>query len=326
MIPKRSKILLDCYLTTFGRGVLWVFLAFLLSGCVINISLFPKEEPLREQVIEGHGKAKLLFIPITGTIMEEGKDSQVALIKENLQIAERDDAIAGLIIRIDSPGGTVNASDLIYHEIRRFKDKKKVPAYCLIDGLGTSGAYYIAMACDRIYTTPSSITGSIAVIAMKFNLEGLMSRIGVQREVVKSGDKKDFWSPFRPSTPEEREIFQRIIDELHERFLGVIRENRKELVPSQELKRLADGRVFTASQAFKERLIDGIGYMDDLIEELKRVSGLKEVRLVRYYRPGTYRPTFYSGSMMDRDDISLSLSLPHLSGFQSVRFMYLWIE
>lgn len=301
------------------RAILFSILCLFLPACIINISLWPEEQPLKEQVIEGTGRPKILLIPVTGTITEDGRDSQVSLVKEMLQIAEKDQDIKGVILRISSPGGTVNASDVIYHEIKRFKNKKNIPVYASIDGIGASGAYYIAMAGDRVYATPSSITGSIGVIAMKFNIENLMSKIGVQHEVIKSGDKKDFWSPFRPSTPEEKEIFQRIIDELYERFLRVIQENRK-LITIEDLKRLGDGRVYTAEQALREKLIDGIGYMDDIIEELKNNQGLKEARLVRYYKPGTYRPTPYSGS-----GINLSININEDSGLEPVRFLYLWI-
>lgn len=292
----------------------------LLSGCFINISLWPEEQPLKEQLIEGGGRPKILLIPLTGTITEDGRDSRVALIKEMLQRAERDEDIKGLVLRIDSPGGTVNASDVIYHEIRRFKEKKNIPVYACIDGIGASGAYYVAMASDKLYATPSSITGSIGVIAMKFNAENLMAKIGIQHEVVKSGDKKDFWSPFRPSTPEEKEIFQKIIDDLYGRFLKVIQENRGEILSVNELRRLADGRVYTAEQAFTEKLIDAIGYIDDVIEELKKTQGLKEARVIRYFKPGTYRSTYYSQA-----GINLSLSINELSGIDSVRFLYLWI-
>ncbi|MCX7794344.1 MAG: signal peptide peptidase SppA [Thermodesulfovibrionales bacterium] len=299
-------------------SLIMIFCLFL-SSCIINISLWPEEEPLREQLIEGTGKAKILLIPLTGMIREDGRDSHVSLVKEMLQMAEKDPDIKGLILRIDSPGGTVNASDVIYHEIRRFRDKKKIPVYASIDGLGASGAYYIAMACDRVYATPSSITGGIGVIAMKFNIEKLMSKIGIQHEVVKSGDKKDSWSPFRPSSPEEKDIFQKIIDELHTRFLSVIQENRKELIKSEDLKTLADGRVYTAEQALKAKLIDKIGYMDDIIEDIKE-RGIKDIRLIRYYKPGTYRPTVYSES-----DINLSLNINKFPGQDYLRFLYLWI-
>lgn len=302
------------------KTFLVLFLSILITGCIVNISLWPEEQPLKEQVIEGTGRPKILLIPVTGTLSEDGRDSQVSLVKEILQIAEKDQDIKGVILRISSPGGTVNASDLIYHEIKRFKNKKKIPVYTSIDGIGASGAYYIAMASDRVYATPSSITGSIGVVAMKFNIENLMSKIGIQQEVVKSGDKKDFWSPFRPATPEEKEIFQRIIDELYGRFLKVIHENRGRLLTMEDLKRLGDGRIYTAEQALKEKLIDGIGYIDDIIEEIKKNQGLRETMLVRYYKPGTYRPTVYSYT-----GINLSLNINEISGLESVRFLYLWI-
>ncbi len=303
--------------------LIFIIQCFLLGACIINLSLLPQEEPLREQLIEGTGRPKILLIPVTGTIREDGRDSQVNLVKEMLQMALKDRDIEGIILRIDSPGGTVNASDIIYHEIKTLKEKKAIPVYAFIDGTGTSGAYYIAMAADRVYASPSSITGSIGVIAMKFNIENLMTKVGIQHEVVKSGDKKDFWSPFRPSTTEEKEIFQKIIDDLYERFLRVIYENRNGLLNMDEIRRLADGRIYTAGQALELKLIDRTGYIDQVIDELKLTRGLKEARVVRYYKPGTYRPTYYSGA--DTSGINLSLSVNEFTGLHPVRFMYLWL-
>src|SRR5512137_2338726 len=210
----------------FGQaGVMAVL--FLLSGCIrVDVPLLQPLGEFHERTIEGEGKPKLLLMDITGFISEKErsggmkeKPSMVAEVKEALQKAEKDEDIAGVILRINSPGGTVTASDLILHELLGFKARKKVPIYACITGIGASGGYYIATAADEISAHPTSITGSIGVLVMRFNVEGLLGKIGVTEKTVKSGDKKDLLSPFRPATPEEEKIMQTIITSLYQRFL-----------------------------------------------------------------------------------------------------------
>lgn len=307
-------------------------LLFFITGCAVYISLAPIEKPLKEQLVEGKGAPKILIADVSGTITEGEKESLLssknftaAMIKEVLQKAEEDSDVSGIILKINSNGGSVSASDTIYHEILKFKKKKNIPVYACVTDMGVSGAYYISMATDKVFSHPTSINGGIGVFVMKFNIEGLMSKIGVEGEIVKSGDKKDSWSPFRPSTPEEKEIFQKIIDELHSRFVSVIYEQRKNLLTKEEIQRLADGRVYTAEQAYKAKLIDRIGYLDDAIEEMKKALNIKEARIIRYYRPGTYKPTVYSSYPEGTEGINLSISVNDLSAFKGVRFMYIYL-
>ncbi len=200
---------------------------FLLSGCtLVNISLAPTVKPLEERVVEGEGRPKILLLEISGFISEsesssliKQKVSMVAYVREALRLAERDKDIAGIILKINTPGGTVTASDVIYHELTNFRKKRDIPLYACIMSLGTSGGYYIASAADEIFAHPAAITGNIGVIAVKFNVEGLLTKIGIQNETIKSGDKKDIMSPLRPATPEEKEIMQGIINGLNKRFL-----------------------------------------------------------------------------------------------------------
>ena len=308
----------------------------IITGCAfIRIPLFPSMQPLAEQVLEGEGQAKILLLNISGFMSEKKKakglgfaqkTSLVAQIKEELQKAEGDSSIVGVIFKINSPGGTVTASDIIYHELMQFKKKTGVRIIACLTGLATSGGYYVASAADEIIAHPTTITGGIGVIAMKFNVEGLFAKIGVQEETIKSGDKKDIWSPFRPSTPEEREIMQTIIDQLHERFVKVVLAGRESLLSKEEIERLADGRIFTAGQALELKLIDRVGYLDDAVKEMKKTLKLEEAKLITYYRPGSYKGTIYSGfPVTSYKEINLIAinggGIDPLSGLQ---FMYLW--
>ena len=311
-----------------------VLFILLLSGCV-NVSVINPITPLKQQVVEGKGHPKILLLNISGFISERAQSdrlklqevpSLVAEIRETLQQAEQDGDIAGFIIKINSPGGTVSASDIIYHELINFKNRKHIPVYACITGLGTSGAYYIAAAADKVYSHPTAITGSIGVIALKFNIEELMTKIGIQDETIKSGDKKDIFSPFRPLTYEERTILQEVIDDLHSRFVDVVFEQRKEALPMQDLKDLADGRIYTAHSALKSHLIDHIGYMDSVITDMKESLGIEDARIVSYRRGDGYPGTIYSSSP------ALDSSLMDLLGdytdghspLPGVSFLYLW--
>ncbi len=320
-----------------GRALFLIPLLFILASCV-SISISPQTKPLKEKVLEGEGHPKILVLDLDGVISFSGKPggigtmsrpSPVAYFKEALVKAQSDKDIAGLIIRINSPGGGVTASDVIYHEITAFKKKKKVPVYAYIMDVGASGGYYVAQSADRIIASPTALTGSIGVIAMKFDIEGLMSKVGVREETYKSGAEKDFWSPFRPSTPREKAMLQGIIDSLFARFMHVVSENRKKGLTQSQLLALADGRIFTADQALKNGLIDQEAYLDDAIVGLKKSLGITKARVVTYARPSTFKPTVYSSAPFKTESEAersglFSIFSGSLSPEPGVAFMYLW--
>jgi len=314
------------------RALLSLFLLpMLFSGCAfVNVPLIPPPSPLAEQVLEGDGARKILLLDISGTITEEEKSggllgratpSLVSVVRESLHKAEKDKDIAGLILRINSPGGTVTASDIIRHDVMAFKKRRNVPVLACIVGTGASGGYYVATAADEITAHPTAITGSIGVILMKFNVEGLMGKIGVEEQTVKSGDKKDIMSPFRRATPEEVKLGQEIIDQLYGRFLDVIMERPGNSLTRDELRTVSDGRVYTAGQALQAKLIDRIGYLDDVIAQLRTAVGDGKARVVSYYRPGNYKGSIYAG-MAER--AGLAEALGGFDAFGNSSFMYLW--
>jgi len=318
------------------NALLLVLFSMILSGCFF--SLLPKVEPLEEKVLEGKGKPKILLLELDGLIsFKEGTDrlnlttrpSKVAFFREALRKAENDPDLAGVIVRINSPGGTVTASDVIYHEIRSFKEKKKIPIYAYIMELGASGGYYVACASDRIVASPTAITGSIGVIAMKFNIEGLLSKVGVSEETYKSGPKKDFGLPFRPSTEEEKKMLQGIIDRLYARFVEVVSTNRQKLLSESEVKTLADGRILTAGEALAVKLIDQVSYLDRAIDQMKEELGIDQAQVVTYIRPRTFKSNIYSGyseqPLQGPQVVNLiSVNAEELSLLSGVQFMYLW--
>jgi len=305
-------------------------LSGLLSGCV-SLSLFPQKMPLREKTVQGTGADKILVVSISGVI-SEGKggavwdrdDDLVARIKEELTLAADDDHIKALLLRINSPGGTVTASDIAYHEIMAFKEKRKIPVVSVIMDLGASGGYYIAVAGDRIIAHPTSVTGSVGVIMLRVNAEGLLQKIGVEASAIKSGTKKDIGSPFRPMTEDERVIFQTMINGFFSRFLEVVSKGRS--LPADQLKVIADGRVVTGPQALQLGLVDQVGYLDDGIAAAKKLAGLTDARVIMYARPEAYRNNIYSLSNGSAGLEALArLDLMTLVHGGSPQFLYLWM-
>lgn len=275
----------------------------LLTGwsCVtVKVSLWEEPAPLKEKVVSGDAPDKILLLDVSGLIFEGPRRPWFSLagvvdpgrVKEELDKAATDRRIKAIVLRINSPGGTVSASDMIYHEIATFKKEHKLPVVACLMGLAASGGYYVAQAADVIVAHPTGLTGSIGVVAMKLNVKGLMEKAGVDSDVVKSGEWKDFWSPFRPASSAEKRLMQEIIDDFYRRFLTVVAQGRGLGPPT--VKKLADGRVFTAAHAKELGLVDRLGYLDDAIELAKARAGLEKAKVVLYYRPGTYRPSIYS--------------------------------
>jgi protease-4 len=303
----------------------------LIAGCV-TINLLPQPGPLKEDTISGSGDAKVLLMELSGTIsnLEDGglveQPNQVAHLKEELTKAGDDPAIKAVVLRINSPGGTVTASDILYHELRLFKERKHVPVVASIMDVGASGGYYVAMAADTVVAHPSSVTGSLGVIMLTLNAQGLLEKIGLEARAVVSGPRKDMGSPFRAMTEEERAIFQGLIDSFYQRFLGVIKEGRPNL-SAETIRKLADGRVYSGEQAKALGLIDGVGYLDDAVTLAKQSAGLGDAKVVRYRRAGQYRPNIYASLFPSPAGFTSwgPLDLAGMVRGGTPQFMYLWM-
>src|SRR6266446_2539848 len=219
-------------------SLLGLLAALLLAGCsVLSIDLQPRIRPLEEDTVEGKGTAKILLLDLSGVFSDEPPALSIttapprvpllARVQEELRKAEKDDRIKALIVRINSPGGTITASDTLYREIHEFKRRKKIPAIAAIMDVGASGGYYAALAADTIVAHPTSVTGSIGVVMLTVNAQGLMEKMGVAPLAIKSGAMKDAGSPFRALNPDERAVFQGVIDDMFERFVKLIAQSRQ---------------------------------------------------------------------------------------------------
>jgi len=295
-----------------------------INGCTfLKVNIGDEVEPLTEQVIAGRGADKVLVMDLSGIIMggESGsllsdrkKPGLLARVREVLDRARRDRHVKAVVLRINSPGGGVTASDTLYHELKQFRQETGVPMVAHIMDVGASGAYYASLAADAITAQPTSLTGSIGVIMYRLDATALMQKVGLQTTEIASGDRKGFGSPLRPLSDDERKLFQGVIDSLYERFTSLVAQERK--LPPELVRKAADGRIFTSREAREAGLIDGIGYLEDAVELAKQKAKITEASVVMYLRPGEYRNNIYSFSLINVD----------LGAFAEpgAKFLYLW--
>ncbi|BCS88483.1 signal peptide peptidase SppA [Pseudodesulfovibrio sediminis] len=266
-----------------------------LPGCAPKIKMFGSTttDPLKEYVVEGEGEGKIALIQLRGFLASQPKQgmfrstaSQVQEVVSTLKLAEEDDAVKGVVIAIDSPGGTTTASDILYHEILDFKERTDKPVVVAMFDVAASGGYYAALPADWILAHPTTITGSVGVIFMRPKVHALLDKVGVGVEVSKSGEDKDMGSPFKPATPEEAALFQAIIDDMANRFYTLVQKHR--VLADDQMAVVKTARVFTASQAKEIGLIDQIGYVQDAFAKARSLSGLPADSKVIVYRRDRY--------------------------------------
>jgi protease-4 len=308
-------------------------LALAASGCFVSLNpLGGGGRPLEETTLEGEGRAKILLVDVSGVITDTPsrrsfglieEESTVGRIQSELKRAGDDRRVRAVVLRINSPGGGVTASDEIYGEIVRFKTEHHVPVIAALGDLAASGGYYVACAADRIVAHPTTVTGSIGVILMSLNLEGLLGKVGVRNETYKAGEHKDLLSPFRGATPAERRIVQRVLDSLHARFIAVVRESRPGLATAR-LHELTDGRIFDATDALEVGLVDQVGDLRSAIDAARAAAGVEEARVVTYHRADEVRENIYSAARGLPAQVNLlPIDLGALTG-AGPRFMFLW--
>lgn len=290
------------------------------------------QEKLEEIVLlPSPAKDKVLMIDVEGMISSlagggllSREKNAVSRVFERLERAGRDPLVKAIILRIETPGGEVTASDIIYHEILRFKERTGKPVVGLMMAVAASGGYYIASACDVILAHPSTLTGSIGVISIFPSLEPLMGKVGIKVNIIKSGPAKDSGSPFRDMTEDERALFQGIIDEYYEGFLAVVARGRKGCISDGELRRIADGRVYTAQQARQLGLIDAVGYFDDAFRKALDLASLKAARLVSYTYYPKVKTNIYAGRLGELSPLDAQFLETAVAALKT-GFYYLWL-
>lgn len=300
------------------------------TGCVSIDLPGGVPQPLVETVVHGKSGGKILMVQLDGVISGQATsaslftpgESRVARLREELDRAREDEAVVALLLRINSPGGSADASDTMYREVLRFKQEKGIPMVAHLMGIAASGGYYVAMAADRVVAQPATVTGSIGVIFGGVNLTGLLEKIGVENQTLVSGPYKDAGSMLRRMSPEERAQLQSVLDDLFQRFLAVVKQGRPQL-DAQTIARLADGRIYSADQAIENGLVDEIGDLTDAVNALEKLAGLSSSRVVTYHRPREYRKNLYSVAAPAAGiDLGWRPQLQAL--LPSPSFLYLW--
>ncbi|UCZ52287.1 signal peptide peptidase SppA [Bacillus shivajii] len=248
------------------------------------------ERGFEENIIEeGNGQGKIAVIHLSGVIQSNydtpslfqspGYNHRTFLKK--LDAAAEDPNVHGVVIRVNTPGGGVVESQEIHDMIVDIQDDYEKPVYISMGSMAASGGYYIAAPAERIYANPQTLTGSIGVIMQSINVAELAEDLGIHSEVIKSGPYKDIMSVTREMTEDERAILQELIDESHELFVDVI-DNGRENLSRDEVYELADGRIYSGSQALEAGLIDGLGHFEEVLDDIREDVGRGNLDVVEY--------------------------------------------
>jgi protease-4 len=310
--------------------------ALTLSGCFNGLLLTPVDtnSPVSETVICEAKRPilccnKVAIIDVDGVILNAktggllgGGDNMMSTFRERLDAAADDPNVVAVVLRINSPGGAVTASDIMYQDVSRFRGKTHKPVVACMMDVAASGGYYLAMSADRIYAHPTTVTGSIGVIMELYNAAGLFQMVGVKSNPIKSGPIKDIGNPAREMTAEERAILQGMVDSFYAQFVQVVARGRG--LPEERVRALADGRVYTGLDAQKLGLVDEVGYLEDAIDCAKSLACVKDAKVVAYDRCGGYRGSVYAGMPHIPSEINVKLDVPLFGSKGGAAFMYLW--
>ena len=294
-----------------------IALLLMLIGVVAVFTTGQRSILTEEVVREGPARNKIAIVTVQGVI-----NSQLANdVYMQLKIAERDNRVKGLIVRVNSPGGTISGSDRIYKQIGKFRSESNMPVIAFMQGVAASGGYYTSVACEKIIAEPTTITGSIGVISWYLVVQELLEeKLGVLPVTVKSGKKKDWPSSFREPTPEQIQYMQdRLVTPAYQRFVQVVVEGRKESLSEEEVRRLADGGIYGAQEALDEKLIDNIGYLDEAIDLVKSLAGIEDAQVVEYRKPFSL-----SDFLSYRKTSLLKLDRTTLYDLGTPQVLYLW--
>ena len=302
----------------FGLSVL-VNIGFflLLLGLVAFVATGQGRFYQETVILDGPRDHKIVVLGIGGII--DGQQAQE--ISRQIRTIRQNPAVKGVIVHVDSPGGTISGSDSIYREIMNYRQQEGRPVVAFMQGIAASGGYYAAVACDEIIAEPTAVTGSIGVVMMHFVFEDLLeNKLGIQPVFLTMGQKKDWPSSFRKPSEEELVYLRaRLLQPAYERFVSVVKRGREKALSADEVEKLADGSIFAADQALAVKLIDRIGYLDDAIERVKTLAGIEKAQVVEYRRPFSFL------GLLTAKSVSIpKLDRTKLFEFSTPQVLYLW--
>ena len=289
-------------------------------------------QKLREvQVSGGRGSDKIALIEVEGMLINartggflQPTENKVSLFKEQLNRAAADKNVKAVVLRVNSPGGTVTASDTMYELLTRFRERTKKPIIASLQEVAASGGYYVACAADEIVASPTSVVGSIGVIVNTFDASRGLDKLGIRSEAIKSGPLKDMGSPFKAMTADERSVMQGMVDEYYARFLSVVREHRN-LATEEKARMATDGRVFSGKQALEVGLVDQVGLLEDAIKLARQTGKAPGARAIMYKRPYGFSGSIYANGPAPTPNANVThLHIPGTDSILPTGFYYLW--
>ncbi|EKN65102.1 signal peptide peptidase SppA, 36K type [Neobacillus bataviensis LMG 21833] len=310
--------------------------AFAFKGIKTDFTDFMEtaEQPFTEEVVkDGSELKKIVILDVDGVIQDTGDAGSFLQssgynhqdFMKKLTYLQEDDTVKGVIIRVNSPGGGVVESAEIHDKLVDIQKDSKKPVYISMGSMAASGGYYISTAAKKIFASPETLTGSLGVIMEGYNYKGLADKYGVDFVTIKSGKYKDIMSPTREMTEDERQILQKMIDNSYEGFVKVISEGRHMSV--DDVKQIADGRVYDGRQAKEIKLIDDFGYLEDVIDQMKKQEKLKGAKVVRYSDDLGFGSLFkFQANKLFGDNVEMAGLMKILSKPNSPRLMYLYAE
>ncbi|EID5121144.1 signal peptide peptidase SppA [Listeria innocua] len=303
------------------------------SELTLMESIFADTSELTETVIEEGGEDTIAVLSVDGTIQDTGEAGSLfsetgynhAFFMDQLEEVRNNDAIQGVLLYVNSPGGGVMESAQIRDKILQIKKERKIPFYVSMGSMAASGGYYISAPADKIFASKETLTGSLGVIMQGYDYSELMKKLGVSDNTIKSGAYKDIMSGTRPMTDDEKKIMQSMIDDSYNEFVKVVATGRG--MSEEQVRKIADGRIYDGRQAKENGLIDAFGYQEDALEALKKEKDLKDATVIQYDAPESFSSLFsVAAQKMSGQNADITQLIKLTGTLKAPRMMYLYGE
>jgi protease-4 len=301
----------------------------------VKLASAPDPGPMSTVVVRashsGPAASRVGLVDVDGLLLNQNLtglysvgENPVAAFREKLEAASADPRVRALVIRINSPGGGVTASDIMADELRRFREESGKPVVCCLMDVATAGAYYLAVGGDRVVALPTGLTGSVGALITHYNLQDAMAQLNLTSDPVKSGARLDMGSVVAPLDDETRKLLQDIADGFRDRFRDRVARRRPGMT-ADDFQAIEDGRVVSAPKALALHMVDRLGYVHEAIAEAERLGAAPGAEVVIFQRPGYPTHSIYAitPNAPIQGDL-VPFSYPGLDRSKAPAFLYLW--
>lgn len=306
--------------------------AVMRGNVITHMSVLEDRGPVQPmQVVAGDpdSNAKIAIIDVDGLLLNMNMsglnsvgENPVSIFREKLDQVASDPCYRGVVVRINSPGGGVTASDIMWRDLQAFKQRTRLPVVACIMDQGTGGGYYLATGADHIIAHPTSLLGGMGVILNLYALEDALLQFSIFPATVKAGERTDLGTPLEPLTEENEAILQEIADTYHERYKQIVFESRPGVVA--DVEEMFDGRIFLPADAIQWNLIDSTGYLDDAVQVARGMAGCPQAKGVMLHRCYDRARSPYAVTPNTPNTGLLPLSVPGFDRSQMPTFLYIW--